>query len=153
MLCAIASIASRIAVRPALSSGRYWRLTSAYRVAFPGALFTRHKGGCDVARIVDGVVEVQAACLVAEVVDADCKDVQHRARRLRAARRDLHRQTGGRDVRDPERARSFEFVQNERQSVGAMQSRNGRNGHRGRCAVGTVINHPFQHVLGAGVAS
>ena len=30
-----------------------------------------------------------------------------------------------------------------------MQSRNGRNGHRGRCAVGTVINHPFQHVLGA----
>ena len=71
--------------------------------------------------VLGRVVEMKSARLVAEVVDADRKHVQHRAGRLGASGLGLHLQTRHRDVLDAESVRGFKCVENVRQRVWPMQ--------------------------------
>ena len=60
-------------------------------------------------RILDGVVEPEAARLFAEMINSYRKHMQQRARRLRAIRRHLNKGADLRHIRDAKRARCFEL--------------------------------------------
>jgi hypothetical protein len=71
------------------------------------ALLALEKRARDVVGVLGGIVEMQAARLVAERVDPDRKDVQRAAGRLGAAGLGLNVQSRLRQLVDADRARRF----------------------------------------------
>jgi len=92
-------------------------------------------------RILDGVVEPEAARLFAEMINSYRKHMQQRDRRLRAIRRHLNKGADLRHIRDAKRARCFELGKHQRQRVRPMQRGDGRNRKSRRGAIGPVIDY------------
>ena len=107
------------------------------------------QGVGDILGVLVGKFQAQRLRLVAILPDADRQNVQPRPGRLRRAGYGLHIDPRRRHIGDPQGARGFALLQDQRQRVGAIQLRDCRDRHRIGRLVGSAIDQPAQHPVGA----
>jgi hypothetical protein len=85
-------------------------------------LLALEQRGRHVAGVLGGIIEMQAARLVAETIDADRQHMQDPAGRFGAAGRPLDRKSVGVDFREAKGPRGFAFIEDAWQRVRLVKS-------------------------------